>query len=182
MTVSVDLVELWEIKPPLVVATINAAGTVESRLIGQTRESVRAVFRKDQSQVPGVLETMIWNRGAERSAFARFTDSDDLYALSWPEPGGGMGTASVLLAAAQVPGLSASDYDGAFGGRHAVNGYVYSLEVEGSLDLHPAFVWLDTDLDGSIDSTGLWGYDDFVSQGLKDIGQWLEYAGQDPPL
>ncbi|MCP4006907.1 MAG: hypothetical protein GY725_22230 [bacterium] len=164
------IVEVWHLKIPVVTPT---------GLVGQTKKSARLVYKASQTNVPGIVRSLIHNRGATQSVFARFTGSHDLYEITWPADSG-TGVAAVVLSAAQAPGLSASPYDEPFGGNHTTKGFVYILRVKDALHLHDAFVMLDTNRDGVIDSTALWGFNDFESNEALDAAKWIEYAGQAP--
>ncbi len=165
------VVEVWHLKVPVVKPT---------GLVGQTKKSARLVYKESQGNVPGIIRTLIDNRGANRSVFMRFTGSPDIYELTWPVSGNG--AAVVVLAAAQHPGLSASPYNEPFGGDHVTLGYTYILRVEDALHLHDAFVMVDTNRDGIIDSTALWDFQTFETNEAIDMTKWLDYAGQKPPL
>lgn len=172
------VVEKWRLKSPMVIT--DAQGTTV--LVGQQLEAVDLVYSGQlAAQVPGIVRTVLWNRGKERSAFLRLTSTDALYELTWPA-GAGAGALSMVLDPVDHPELSAASYDLFIAGNHDTSGFVYGFHVHGKLHLHPSFVLFDHDRDGTLDDESSMDAASQALAGLRDIGRWIEYMGQAPPL
>ena len=175
-----NVIELWELPVPKVQ---QDPATGEVQLTPGARKSVRLIYRSSTGSSEGTrgfARRMIWNRGKPRALFCLFSETSDIFEVTWPETLA-LGTTTVIVSKSDYPELAINNYDSVHGGDHVSEGFVYQLARAGSLDLVPSLVMIDANRDGVIDIITLLDAAGDDALELRDVSRWSEYAGLDTP-